>query len=365
MAVLSVSPLKSKNCLHIVCSQPASAPGLVSSLALFSDGTEGATRKKESSVDIRNKRILVTGGSGFLGGHVLARLRQVGCRSIIAPRSAECDLTREPDVYRLLQKERPEVVLHLAARVGGIGANRKYPGTFLYHNLVMGTHLIEASRQLGVEKFVMVGTICSYPKFTPVPFKESDLWNGYPEETNAPYGLAKKMLLAQLQAYRQEFGFNGVNVMLVNLYGPGDNFDLESSHVIPALIRKCVEAKDRGDKVLAVWGTGRPTREFLYAQDAAEALVQAAEVLETSDPVNVGSGIEIPIGELAQIIADKTGFKGTLQFDPNMPDGQPRRCLDVTRAKELLGFEAKTSLARGLEKTVEWYLASRRVVAAA
>ncbi len=316
-------------------------------------------------MDIQNKRILVTGGSGFLGSHVISRLRAIGCRHIIAPRSSECDLTRESDVLRLLQKERPGVVLHLAAKVGGIGANRKFPGTFLYQNLIMGTHLIEGSRQFDVEKFVMVGTICSYPKFTPVPFKESDLWNGYPEETNAPYGLAKKMLLAQLQAYKQEFGFNGVNVMLVNLYGPNDNFDLESSHVIPALIRKCIEAKERGDKVMTVWGTGTPTREFIYAEDAAEALIRAAEVLDTPDPVNVGSGKEISIGDLVKVIAEKTGFKGELRFDPNMPDGQPRRCLDVTRAKELLGFEAKTSFAAGLEKTINWYLASRRVAAAA
>jgi GDP-L-fucose synthase len=315
---------------------------------------------KESSVDIQSKRIMVTGGSGFLGGHVLARLRQVGCHQIFVPRSAEYDLTREPDVLRLLQKERPEVILHLAARVGGIGANRKYPGTFLYQNLIMGTHLIEASRRLGVEKFVMVGTICSYPKFTPVPFKESEIWNGYPEETNAPYGLAKKMLLAQLQAYKHEFGFNGVNVMLVNLYGPGDNFDLQSSHVIPALIRKCIEAKERGDRVLPVWGTGRPTREFIYAEDAAEALVQAAEVLDTPEPVNIGSGVEITIADLAKLVAAKTGFRGELQFDPNMPDGQPRRCLDVTRAKELLGFTSKTTLAAGMEKTVAWYLSARQ-----
>ncbi len=316
-------------------------------------------------MDIQNKRILVTGGSGFLGSHVVNRLRAIGCRHIIMPRSSECDLTRESDVLRLLQKERPGVVLHLAAKVGGIGANRKYPGTFLYQNLIMGTHLIEGARQYGVEKFVMVGTICSYPKFTPVPFKESDLWNGYPEETNAPYGLAKKMLLAQLQAYKQEFGFNGVNVMLVNLYGPNDNFDLESSHVIPALIRKCIEAKERGDKVLTVWGTGTPTREFIYAEDAAEALVRAAEVLDTPDPVNVGSGKEISIGELVKVIAEKTGFKGEIRFDPNMPDGQPRRCLDVARAKELMGFEAKTSFSAGLEKTINWYQASRRVAAAA
>jgi GDP-L-fucose synthase len=316
-------------------------------------------------MDIQNKRILVTGGSGFLGSHVIARLRQVGCAQIIAPRSAEFDLTREPDVLRLLQKERPEVVMHLAAKVGGIGANRKFPGTFLYQNLIMGTHLIEASRQFGVEKFVMVGTICSYPKFTPVPFKEADIWNGYPEETNAPYGLAKKMLLAQLQAYKQEFGFNGANVMLVNLYGPGDNFDLESSHVIPALIRKCIEAKERGDEVLPVWGTGRPTREFLYVEDAAEALVRAAAMLDTPEPVNVGSGQEIAIGDLAKLIAAKTGFRGELRFDPNMPDGQPRRCLDVSRAKELLGFTAKTTLAKGLEKTIEWYRAAKTNIAAA
>jgi GDP-L-fucose synthase len=327
--------------------------------------TVGRPAGKESSVDIQDKRILVTGGAGFLGSHVISRLRTIGCRRIIAPRSAEYDLTREPDVLRLMQVERPEVVLHLAAKVGGIGANRKYPGTFLYQNLIMGTHLIEASRQYGVEKFVMVGTICSYPKFTPVPFKESDLWNGYPEETNAPYGLAKKMLLAQLQAYKQEFGFNGVNAMIVNLYGPNDNFDLESSHVIPALIRKCIEAKERGDKVLPVWGTGKPTREFIYVADAAEALVRATEVLDTPDPVNIGSGVEIPIGDLVKLIAEKTGFTGELRFDPNMPDGQPRRCLDVTRAKELLGFEARTTLAQGIEKTIDWYLSARRTAAAA
>lgn len=316
-------------------------------------------------MDLQTKRVLVTGGSGFLGTHVVARLRAIGCRQIVTPRSAEYDLTREPDVIRLMQVERPEVVLHLAAKVGGIGANRKYPGTFLYQNLIMGTHLIEASRQFGVEKFVMVGTICSYPKFTPVPFKESDLWNGYPEETNAPYGLAKKMLLAQLQAYKQEFGFNGVNAMIVNLYGPHDNFDLESSHVIPALVRKCIEAKERGDAVLPVWGTGRPTREFIYVEDAAEALVRAAEVLDTPDPVNIGSGTEITIGDLVKLIAEKCGFKGELRFDPNMPDGQPRRCLDVTRAKELFGFEARTTLAQGIEKTINWYLSARRAAAAA
>ncbi|HZT82811.1 MAG TPA: NAD-dependent epimerase/dehydratase family protein, partial [Gemmataceae bacterium] len=235
-------------------------------------------------MDLRSKRVVVTGGSGFLGQHVVARLRRAGCADVFVPRSADFDLTREADIHRLLERLRPQVVIHLAARVGGIGANRAQPGSFLYANLIMGAQLIEASRKAGVEKFVQVGTICSYPKFTPVPFKESDLWNGYPEETNAPYGLAKKLLIVQLQAYRQQYGFNGVNVLLVNLYGPGDNFDLETSHVIPALIRKCVEAKERGERVLPVWGTGRPTREFLYVEDAARAIHLAAENLETSDP---------------------------------------------------------------------------------
>jgi len=316
-------------------------------------------------MDIRNKRVMVTGGAGFLGRHVVAQLRRTGCQQIIIPRSQEYDLTRETDIYRLLHKERPHVIMHLAAKVGGIGANRKYPGTFLYQNLIMGAQLIEASRRLGVEKFVMVGTICSYPKFTPVPFRESDLWNGYPEETNAPYGLAKKMLLVQLQAYKQEFGFNGVNVLLVNLYGPGDNFDLESSHVIPALIRKCIEAQERGEKVLHVWGTGQPTREFLYVEDAAEALVQATEVLETPEPVNIGSGQEISIADLARLIARKTGFTGEIRFDPSMPDGQPRRCLDVTRARQWLGFTAKTSLEEALEKTIAWYRAAHQMAQAA
>ena len=263
------------------------------------------------------------------------------------------------DIRRLLQRHKPEVVIHLAAVVGGIGANRLNPGSFLYSNLLMGAQLIELSREAGVEKFLAVGTICSYPKFTPVPFKESELWNGYPEETNAPYGLAKKMMIAQTQAYRQQYGFNGVNLLMVNLYGPGDNFDLESSHVIPALIRKCVEAKERGDKVLPVWGTGKPTREFLYVEDAARAVYLAAEMLDTSDPVNVGSGQEITIAELTETVARKAGFEGEIRYDPSKPDGQPRRCLDVTRARELLGFEATTSLSDGLEKTVAWYLAAQ------
>jgi GDP-L-fucose synthase len=311
-------------------------------------------------MDLRNKTILVTGGAGFLGRHVVAQLRCAGCEQIVVPRSADYDLRQAADIRKLLQRHTPEVVLHLAAVVGGIGANRLNPGSFLYSNLLMGAQLIELSREAGVEKFLAVGTICAYPKFTPVPFKESDLWNGYPEETNAPYGLAKKMMIAQTQAYRQQYGFNGVNLLMVNLYGPGDNFDLESSHVIPALIRKCVEAKERGDKVLPVWGTGTPTREFLYVEDAARAVYLAAEMLETSDPVNVGSGQEITIAELTETIARQTGFEGEIRYDPSKPDGQPRRCLDVTRARELLGFEATTSLADGLEKTVAWYLAARR-----
>jgi GDP-L-fucose synthase len=315
-------------------------------------------------MDLTQKRILVTGGAGFLGQHLVAQLQKAGCKNIFVPRSNQFDLTKEADVIRLVREQKPQVVFHLAAMVGGIGANRKKPATFLYGNLIMGTQLIEHSYQAGVEKFVMVGTICSYPKFTPVPFKESDLWNGYPEETNAPYGIAKKVLITQLEAYRQQFGFNGINMMVVNLYGPGDNFDLESSHVIPALIRKCLEAKERGDRYLDVWGTGKATREFLYVKDAAKALVLGAEKLETSDPVNVGRGEEISIADLVRVIAFKCGFTGELRFNPNQPDGQPRRCLDVTRAKELLGFEAHTNLADGLEQTIAWYRSTRRTAAA-
>jgi GDP-L-fucose synthase len=310
-------------------------------------------------MDLRGKRIVVTGGAGFLGRFVVNRLRDAGCSDIFIPRRKEFDLTREADVERLLQVRRPEVIIHLAAVVGGIGANRHNPGTFLYHNLIMGTQLIEHARRAGVTKFLAVGTICSYPKLTPVPFQEENLWNGYPEETNAPYGLAKKMLIVQLQAYRQQFGFNGANVLLVNLYGPGDNFDLESSHVIPALIRKCIEARETGAP-LTVWGTGRATREFLYVEDAARAIALAAERLDTPEPVNIGSGQEIAIADLVELIARKTGFTGEIRFDGDKPDGQPRRCLDVMRAKRLLGFEATTSLAEGLDRTIAWYLASRR-----
>jgi GDP-L-fucose synthase len=308
---------------------------------------------------LRNERVLVTGGSGFLGSHLLKHLRNEGCHELFAPRRADFNLTRESDIDRMLDGYRPTVVLHLAAVVGGIGANRKRPGTFLYQNLIMGAHLIEACRQHGVQKFVQVGTICSYPKFTPVPFKEEDLWNGYPEETNAPYGLAKKLLMVQLQAYRQEFEFNGVNVLPVNLYGPGDNFDLETSHVIPALIRKCVEARERGERSITVWGTGNPTREFLYVEDAARAIQLAAEKLESPEPVNIGSGQEISIADLVQLVAEKTRFHGQIVFDPGKPDGQPRRCLDVTRARELLGFEAQVTLSEGLDRTIQWYEGQR------
>jgi GDP-L-fucose synthase len=308
----------------------------------------------------RDKKIIVTGGGGFLGKHVVYRLRCQGYSNVFVPRSCDYDLTQEQAIRRLLTEQRPQIVVHLAAVVGGIGANRLNPGTFFYKNLMMATQLMEHCRLFGVEKFLAAGTICSYPKFTPVPFKESELWNGYPEETNAPYGLAKKMMLVQSQAYREQFGFNAVNVMIVNLYGPDDNFDLESSHVIPALIRKCVEAGERGEKVLKVWGTGQPTREFLYVEDAARAIQLALEKLETSDPVNIGSGHEITIAELVELIARQCGFKGEIQFDRARPDGQPRRCLDVTRARDLLSFQATTSLAQGLEKTIAWYQQGRQ-----
>jgi GDP-L-fucose synthase len=313
----------------------------------------------------QDKKIIVTGGGGFLGKHVVQRLRQQGYQHVFVPRSAQYDLTQDQAIRRLLTEQRPHVVVHLAAVVGGIGANRLNPGTFFYKNLMMGTQLMEQSRLFGVEKFLAAGTICSYPKFTPVPFQEGDLWNGYPEETNAPYGLAKKMMLVQSQAYREQFGFNGVNLMIVNLYGPEDNFDLESSHVIPALIRKCVEAKERGERVLTVWGTGKPTREFLYVEDAARAVQLAIERLETSEPVNVGSGQEIAIGDLVRLLARKAGFQGEIRFDAGRPDGQPRRCLDVRRARDVLGFTAATSLSEGLDKTIAWYLAQRRALAQA
>lgn len=300
-------------------------------------------------------RVLVTGGTGFLGRHVVAALEARGCRNVMTFRSSQYDLTHESQVERALADTRPELIIHLAATVGGIGANREHPGTFYYRNLMMGSLLMEHARRTGVRRFLCVGTICSYPKLTPVPFREEDLWNGYPEETNAPYGLAKKMLLVQSQAYRQEFRFDASNVLVVNLYGPHDNFDPDSSHVIPALIRKCVEAAESGASQIEVWGTGKATREFLYVEDAAQGIVAAAERLEGSDPVNIGAGFEISIRDLTQKIADLTGFKGRIVWDPTKPDGQPRRCLDVTRAERLLGWRASTSFDEGLRRTIAWF----------
>jgi GDP-L-fucose synthase len=310
-------------------------------------------------MDWRKKRMVITGGAGFLGRHVVAQFQRSGYENLFVPRRAEFDLTHTQDIRRLLTQQQPEGIVHLAAQVGGIGANRRNPGSFLYNNLIMGAQLIEMSRQLGVQKFVQIGTICCYPKFTPVPFRESELWNGYPEETNAPYGLAKKLLIVQLQAYQQQYAFPGVNLLVVNLYGPHDSFDLENSHVIPALIRKLVEARERGEREVVLWGTGRPSREFLYVEDAARAIQLATERLDSPEPVNIGSGQEISIAALAEMIALKTGFTGAIRYDADKPDGQPRRCLDVSRARQLFGFEATTPLSDGLDRTIAWYLATR------
>jgi GDP-L-fucose synthase len=300
------------------------------------------------------QRVVVTGGAGFLGSFVVDALRERGVEAFV-PRSREYDLRKEADIARMLAAARPHVILHLAAVVGGIGANRDNPGRFLYDNLIMGTQLMEYARQAGVAKFVAIGTVCSYPKFAPVPFRETDLWNGYPEETNAPYGLAKKMLLVQSQAYREQYGFNSIFLLPVNLYGPRDNFDPRSSHVIPALIRKCVDAVESGAPEIVVWGTGRATREFLYVEDAAEAIVLAAEAYDRSEPVNLGTGTEISIRDLVGLIARQTGFTGRIVWDASKPDGQPRRMLDTARAAEYFGFVAKTSFEEGLRKTIEWY----------
>lgn len=310
-------------------------------------------------INLTDKRIMVTGGAGFLGSYVVERLRSKGCRDVHVPRSREYDLVQMPAVKKLYADVKPQIVIHLAAKVGGIGANMKNPGVFFYDNLMMGVQLMEAGRQAEVEKFVALGSICSYPKFTPVPFKEEDLWNGYPEETNAPYGLAKKMLLVQSQAYRQQYGFNSIYLMPVNLYGPGDNFDPESSHVIPALIKKCLEAIRDGKDEIVVWGTGKPSREFLYVDDAAEGIILAAEKYEKPDPVNLGAGFEISIEKLVSTIAELTGFKGRITWDRSKPDGQPRRCLDTLRAYREFGFKAKTPFADGLKKTIEWYKTQR------
>jgi GDP-L-fucose synthase len=302
-----------------------------------------------------DRRVVVTGGAGFLGSYVVEGLQSRGCRAILVPKIEDYDLVDMKDIVRMYEGMKPDIVIHLAAVVGGIGANREHPGEFFYKNLMMGVQLIEQARLRNIEKFVAIGTVCAYPKFTPVPFKEDELWNGYPEETNAPYGLAKKMLLAQSQAYRAEYDFNSIFLLPVNLYGPRDNFDPASSHVIPALIKKCVDAIDAGDGQIECWGTGKVSREFIYTADAAEGILLAAEYYNGPEPVNIGAGFEITIKELAEKIAKLTGFNGEIRWDASKPDGQPRRRLDVSRAKQYFGFEAKTSFDEGLEATIRWY----------
>jgi len=306
--------------------------------------------------EFANKRITVTGGAGFLGTFVVKKLQEAGLKNIFVPRRSDYDLVNNEAVKKLYKDAKPDIVVHLAAVVGGIGANRQNPGRFFYDNLMMGVQMMEQGRLAEIQKFVAVGTICAYPKFTPIPFREDDLWNGYPEETNAPYGLAKKMLLVQAQAYRKQYGFNAINLLPVNLYGPGDNFDLEYSHVIPALIKKCVDAVKTSGKEIVVWGTGKPTREFLYVEDAAEAIVLATEKYNNSEPVNIGSGTEISIKELVNLIVGLTGFRGQIVWDSSRPDGQPRRCLDIQKAEAEFGFKAKTKFEDGLKKTIEWYI---------
>ena len=301
------------------------------------------------------KRVTVSGGNGFLGSFVVEKLRAAGCAEIFSPRSRDYDLREKSQAEKLFRDAKPDIFIHLAAVVGGIGANRSNPGKFFYDNATMGINAIEAARVAGIEKFVCAGTICSYPKFTPVPFREGDLWNGYPEETNAPYGLAKKMLLVQLQAYRQQYGMNGIYLTPVNLYGPRDNFDLESSHVIPALIRKCRDAKAQNSSEIVAWGTGSATREFLYVEDAAAAIVGAAEKYAKADPVNLGSGEEISIKSLLEQICEATGYRGAIRWDATKPDGQPRRCLDTSRAAAEFGWRASTNMRDGLKKTIAWY----------
>jgi len=307
---------------------------------------------------LESRRVVVTGGSGFLGRHVVAAFQARGC-AVSAPRKAQYDLTHEADVKRMYADLRPELVVHLAAVVGGIGANRESPGRFFFENVMLGALVMEQARRAGVEKFVGIGTICAYPKLAPIPFREQDLWNGYPEETNAPYGIAKKMLLVQGQAYRQQYGFNAIHLLPVNLYGPHDNFDPQSSHVIPALIRKCLDAIETRASDVECWGTGNATREFLFVEDCARAIVLATECYDAPEPVNIGAGFEIRIRDLAELVADLTGFKGRLVFDPTKPDGQPRRMLDVTQAKEQFGFTATTDFRAGLQRTIDWYRAHR------
>ena len=302
-----------------------------------------------------DQSVVVTGGAGFLGSFIVEGLHRRGAQKVFIPRSRDYDLVEMEAVRRLYRDAQPDLVIHLAAQVGGIGANRLNPGKFFYDNLMMGVQMMEVGRQVGLKKFVAIGTICAYPKFTPIPFKEDDLWNGYPEETNAPYGLAKKMLLVQAQSYRQQYGFNAIVLFPVNLYGPRDNFDLETSHVIPALIRKCLAAQARGDAEITVWGSGAPTREFLYVEDAAEGILLAAEYYDGSEPVNLGAGFEISIRDLVGLTAKETGFAGKIVWDATRPDGQPRRCLDTTRAEKAFGFRARIGLMEGIQKTVAWY----------
>ncbi len=312
-----------------------------------------------TELDLSKKRVCVTGGAGFLGKHLIARLKNYGAKDIFVPNYPEYDLVKGEDITRMIDDARPDIIIHLAAKVGGIGANMEKPGEFFYDNLMMGVQLIHQAWQRGVEKFVAIGTICAYPKYTPIPFKEDDIWDGYPEETNAPYGLAKKMLLVQSQSYRAQYGYNSIFLLPVNLYGPGDNFDPASSHVIPALIRKCLEAKERGDKEIIAWGDGSPTREFIYAEDAAEGITLATMRYNSSDPVNIGSSFEISIKDLTETIARLCEFEGNVVWDTSKPNGQPRRKLDTTRAKERFGFEAKTDFKEGLKKTIAWYKEER------
>ncbi len=313
----------------------------------------------QPSGDLQGRRVMVTGGAGFLGRAVVKRLESADAADIFVPRSADYDLRTVEGVSAALDAGRPDVVIHLAAVVGGIGANRENPGSFLHDNAVMGLNLMEGARLARVEKFVQIGTVCSYPKFTPVPFREDDLWNGYPEETNAPYGVAKKLLLVQGQSYRQQYGFNVIHLIPVNLYGPGDNFDPASSHVIPALIKKCVDARESGAAHIDVWGTGSPSREFLYVDDAAEGIVLGADRYNDPDPVNLGVGREITIRELVSLIVTLTGFEGEIRWDSSKPDGQPRRALDTSRARERFGFVARTSFEDGLRETIDWYRRQR------
>ncbi len=313
----------------------------------------------DKALDLATKRICVTGGAGFLGTHLIRRLKEHGAREIFVPQYPDYDLVREADIIRMIDTAKPDIIIHLAAKVGGIGANREKPGEFFYDNLMMGVQLIHQSWLKGVEKFVAIGTICAYPKYTPIPFKEEDLWNGYPEETNAPYGLAKKMLLVQSQAYREQYGYNSIFLLPVNLYGPGDNFNPASSHVIPALIRKYLEAKEQGADEIVAWGDGSPTREFIYVEDAAEGIALATQNYNSSEPVNIGSSFEISIKELTETIARLTGFNGSIRWDTTKPNGQPRRKLDTTRAREAFGFEAKTDFEEGLKRTIAWYANER------